>query len=1572
MKGKGRIRKQLQAYLCMLAMAVQSLTPVVQVSAEEVTTVDVSAQAAEAEMAAENAEDIETVSDAGIRQEIPTCNITEGIFEEADGWSFKNVTEFGYKQVTIRKNGTYRLTGSNALEGYNFYINVESGLDDVTLILDDVVIQNPYYGYPGIEPETAQAAAGQEAVSTYQQSCPMEEKHIPLVLGSDTKVTLQGTASMEGSEKQGATVWGDEGSSLIYEEGVFYGMAAKASNLDIQNALLFLRGVYAGSETEKLTVCHNINTISEGLDLESVWIGGQNYDVSGLGIQTKENRLLLCKNFTNTPSITFLFDGGILYSYRYLKAIRHYKQVEPMQEHCTVIYEEDGYEVGRAYCVPGGNVELWPSNENAQMQYVVKDTGESFDGCNVTEDMIVELLPDTAYKIDVTINGEVKQFTRGTSLPEGYFYIEQNEFGNQTVYDCRKGKETVVVKKPLDLLALPCGEATDHLEFLIDSAESLYAYETLLRIGYSEDGETASEAYLKLTADITLDHMLETFGGTLDGQNHTITLELTKDKTNKIVNVGLFQVLEGTVKNLTIDGSIEIDEPFKSNVGGLAGYMDCSNASIDNCISDVNIYLSGEDMQAGGLFGEIIVSDGELQIRNCKMTGLISMAGTNSALAGLAAFSKGTVEISDCSVKGELWQTGAVSYVGGIVGNAYYSNFRAERCSVLGESRIEAADRISGIADTSSVSDLQIEDCIVAGELTLLSDAASVFGITAGTKGSTVKNCFDYLKVMDADGTVVSHNEPVYEETVENSYIYQWEKDAQPTLRLKTVTKEQVENGELCGLLNAGRTKSPIWHQTIGTDAYPLPDKTAKPSAPTEEQEHTYQFLGMNWSEDGAGNVSAEGSFRCKNCKDSVTEKAVITEEQEGSACEEDSRIYYTATITRDGKNYTGIKTVKIPATGHTYGNWELAADKTGVRTCQNKACDKKEICDHMARGKMKALEGTAGCSLSESCSSLFDGDVHTKWCTDNTSAYVIFQTENAVAPTGYILTTGNDNKTDPGRNPKSWKLYAMNAETVPDRNAEGWVEIASVSDDTTMQDENFKDYKFTMTRPAEKYCYFKLEITAIHGKRIMQLSEFELLTESSTYTKTVSADACIPASYEATFCSVCGLNISEEQEKENHAYVEELIAPEVQKKSEATCEKKAVYYAICKRCHRLDPAQTFEAGACGPHMMGPALEYRWNKDDSCDLVYICFACKSTLTKKMEVTRKDLQARTCVQSGKYVLSAVLEEDNFKYKAPDREVKVPAAGHALAGGSMKFTKVTGTDGKPVITALLPVHCNNENCTYRQNIPAIVEAGKDTATCVADGAVIYTAKVIWNAQTYTDTYQIKTAKLGHKLKSHVAKKDATTEQAGMQAYYTCENCDGKFADQALTKPVTDAELAIPKLTAPEGQPNQNPQPSQNPQPGQNPQGDQKPDTKPEVIKQKDGSSITILNKKKKEVSYTGAKKTKASLTVPAKVKIGKKTYKVTKLADYAFKGNRKLKKLTLPKNCSYIGTEVFSGCTKLKTLTIRSTKLTAQTVADNAFQGMSKKTVIKVPKSKLKEYRKLFRAKGLDKKVKLKAI
>ena len=1418
MKRNRKIRKQLQAYLCMLVMAVQSLTPVMQVSAEEVTTVDVSAQAAEAETVAENAADAVTVSDAGTTQEIPVCDITAGTLDEADGWSLNDEAEYGYKELTIRKNGTYRLTGSNAA-GYNFYILVESGLDAVKLIMDDVVICNVY------GESTILAADSQEPISTYeQQSDPVKRDHVPLILESDTEVILQGTAFLEGNDTYATAIWGDNGSSLLCEDGVFHVNEIKVSYVHIKDAFLWSRYV-AGQRDEELEYTY-MRAVSKDLDLESVWLGGQKYDVSGLEIQIKygwtEEFMV---NRVNTPAVEFLFDGGILYSYRFSKAVWEYKQVVPTQEHCTVIYEEDGYEVGRAYCVPGGNVELWPSNEEAQMQYVVKETGESFDGCNVAEDMTVELLPDTAYGIDVTINGEVQRFARGDSLPEGYFYIATFQDGSyQTVYDCRPGKEKVVVKRSMQLLALRCGDSADHLEFMIDSAEDLNAYSMLLFEDYQKNGVKASEADLKLTKDITIDSMVRAgyndgpFYGTLDGQNHTITLDLTVDEADNKTAAGLFQRLAGIVKNLTIDGRIQVQDRSIA-VGGIAGIVCGEKNLISHCSSDVDIYIEGSDMRAGGLVGR--VDAGSLQISDSSMNGMLVANGADNCIAGLVGyFDAGSLQIDRCHVTSVM--------------------------DITSENTI-----VSGIAnELANAQDMTINNCYVSGEIKRGAQGKSgveIYGLAYAQESDSdskviLTNCYNEAEEKDSgNGSLMLKTVGGALQT-NNCYYVMGQCEEQP--ELTGVTEEQVKNGALCYLLNQGNTEDPIWYQTIGSDLRPVTEadehavvyektdsetgekvyENAKGTVVSPEA-HKYKYVTMRWGEED-GQVIAYGQFRCENCKEFIGEPAEVTIERIEPDCEEDGEIIYTATLTKDGKTYTGSMEETIPATRHNYGSWELTANGDGIRVCQNPGCDEYEECDH---------------------------------------------------------------------------------------------------------------------------------------------------SREEPYQKVVSANDCIPVDYEATFCSVCGLNISDAQEQESHAYVEELIAPEAQRKSGATCEEKAVYFAICKRCHRLDMEHTFEAGACTGHTIWEVKKYKWNKDNSCDLVYECYECESIQTKKMEVTRTVLQERTCMQSGKYVYSAVLEEDDDDvYKAPDKEVKVPATGHALAGGNMKFTEVTGADGKPVVTAVLPIHCNNDNCTYRQNIPAIVEAGKDTATCVADGTVTYTAKVIWNAQTYTDTYQVKTTKHGHKLKSYVAKKEATTEQAGMQAYYTCENCDGKFADQALTKPVTDAELAIPKLTAPEGQPSQKPQPGQNPQPGKNPQGGQEPDVKPEVIRQKDGSGITIISKKKKEVSYTGAKKTKTSLTVPAEVKIGKKTYKVTKLADHAFKGNKKLKKLTLPKSCIYIGTEAFSGCTKLKTLTIKSKKLTEKTVADHAFKGISKKTVIKVPKSKVDTYRKLFREKGLNKKVKIRAI
>ena len=64
---------------------------------------------------------------------------------------------------------------------------------------------------------------------------------------------------------------------------------------------------------------------------------------------------------------------------------------------------------------------------------------------------------------------------------------------------------------------------------------------------------------------------------------------------------------------------------------------------------------------------------------------------------------------------------------------------------------------------------------------------------------------------------------------------------------------------------------------------------------------------------------------------------------------------------------------------------------------------------------------------------------------------------------------------------------------------------------------------------------------------------------------------------------------------------------------------------------------------------------------------------------------------------------------------------------------------------------------------------------------------------------------------------------------------------------------------------------------------------------------------------------------------------------------------------------IGAKAFYKCSKLKTITVKTSKLTCKTVGANAFNGIYAKATIKVPKAKLKAYSTLLKKKGVWKKV-----
>ena len=115
----------------------------------------------------------------------------------------------------------------------------------------------------------------------------------------------------------------------------------------------------------------------------------------------------------------------------------------------------------------------------------------------------------------------------------------------------------------------------------------------------------------------------------------------------------------------------------------------------------------------------------------------------------------------------------------------------------------------------------------------------------------------------------------------------------------------------------------------------------------------------------------------------------------------------------------------------------------------------------------------------------------------------------------------------------------------------------------------------------------------------------------------------------------------------------------------------------------------------------------------------------------------------------------------------------------------------------------------------------------------------------------------------------------------------------------------------------------------------------------------------------VEYSAAAKgAKGTITIPAQVTIKGVTYKVTSVGASACRNQAGITKVIIGKNVTKIGNRVFSGCKKLKKVTVKTTKLTESTVGSNAFSGISSGVVVKVPESKVKEYRRLFKKKGIS--------
>ncbi|MCR5657410.1 MAG: leucine-rich repeat protein, partial [Butyrivibrio sp.] len=111
--------------------------------------------------------------------------------------------------------------------------------------------------------------------------------------------------------------------------------------------------------------------------------------------------------------------------------------------------------------------------------------------------------------------------------------------------------------------------------------------------------------------------------------------------------------------------------------------------------------------------------------------------------------------------------------------------------------------------------------------------------------------------------------------------------------------------------------------------------------------------------------------------------------------------------------------------------------------------------------------------------------------------------------------------------------------------------------------------------------------------------------------------------------------------------------------------------------------------------------------------------------------------------------------------------------------------------------------------------------------------------------------------------------------------------------------------------------------------------------------------------KETSYKGTSdKNASSCTIPSTITDENGVnYEVVEISDNAFKGRKKLKKVTIPATIKVIGKNAFKNCKNLKTININATSLTK--VKSGAFKGIKENAKITISAPSRKVYNKVVK-------------
>ena len=1057
------------------------------------------------------------------------------------------------------------------------------------------------------------------------------------------------------------------------------------------------------------------------------------------------------------------------------------------------------------------------------------------------------------------------------------------------------------------------------------------------------------------------------YSGTFDGNNKTVSGLYFNGNSSYI---GLFgsSEIDGNIKNVGV-----VDSYFKGNeyVGGVCG---SNYGTITNCYNAGNLTAIQSGANIGGICGD---TDGT--ITNCYNTGTVTATGTTSYVGGVCARTGSDGIISNCYNTGTVTATGTTSYVGGV-------------CARTGSDGI-------------------ISNCYNTGTVTATDPNTDIGGICALHYGWD-QNCYYLADTEDENGG-------------------------------KTIA--QFASGEVAYLLSQGGTidevtyDGSIWGQALGEngDTYPVLDSTkrvyqvdkydgceGKPGSSTKvysnQSTSIYEEHSIAYEPVENGNAIKAA---CNKCNATYTVKLTRP------AATSDEKIVYDGTEKKAGtaidSGNTGIET--IPENAITYATVTNGTPSTYSTTAPKNAGTYKAKLTLGKGDNIVSIE--INFTIEKAASPTIAGEEKSYIYSTGSDGKTIGVDIAGKLPTDRGITTYAVAKTDTEQ-----LLSEVTVDTAGnltykvnqvDSTKVGKTAIIAV----TASMENYENAGYTLTISSidKKAVEIKSgNSVSVDGSNVLIYGEkISKLTLGNTVFVEAGTDDVIegilswsnpdeiPAAgttqagwvfkpADGTHCAELTGKAAITVAKATPVIAEKSTATALtygQKLSDSTLTGgKATY----KTVDGTEVAGTF---AWKNSNIKPTVadsgktEYdvTFTPSDTDNYNAVDMKISLTVNKAAKAPNMPEAAMAPAHSTKKVGDITLP-DGWNWSDTDKDKELTDGVAVTATAVYTGADKGNYENVSVTITITRSSCDHKNTEVRD---------KKEVTCTEDG---YSGDVYCKDCTVLVTKGSVITHPGHLLRE-VAAKDATATVAGNIAYYVCENagCGKYFADNAAKTEITDkSSIIIPATgdgsssgggSSSSGGASSGGSSSDGTSGGGTSSGTTDKPSVPKKgtkIKGNDGSTYIVTSGKGKTptVQYTAPKSTaKGTVTIPAKAKVDGVSYRVTSIADNAFKNNKKITKVVIGnnivsigknafakctklvsviigKNVIKIGKDAFAGCKKLKKIVIKTKKLTKKSVAKGAFRSVGKKVVVQVPKSEYKAYKKLLRAKGLSKKVKIK--